>query len=161
MRPITFRHSMPIEETMAFDAVYPKGLQYDVDEKRSILETPGSVAAWMFVGEELVGESYGIPLSGDDDELPWIGALPPEERRTGIYCYSNTILPPYQRSGYGKILKAYWLGLVKGKGFAVVYGQARPGASQRLNADFGAVFLDAFPDYAGTGEEYRLYRLQL
>src|SRR5262249_54996465 len=111
LRPITFRHVMPIEETMQFDAVYPAALQYDVEEKRSILETPGSVAAWMFVGDELVGESYGIPLAPDpdaedDDALPWIGKLPPEERRTGIYCYSNTILPPYQRSGYGKILKA-------------------------------------------------------
>jgi hypothetical protein len=161
LRAIRFRSDLPLEETMAFDAVYPEPLQYDLVEKAAILATPGSVAIWMFVGEELVGESYGIPLASDDEDLPWIGSLPPEERAAGIYCYSNTILPPHQRGGYGKILKAHWLGLVKGKGFRVVYGQARPGASQRLNADFGAEFLDSFPDYAGTGEEYRLYRLTL
>jgi hypothetical protein len=37
-------------------------------------------------------------------------------------------------------------------------GHARPGGSQGLNAKFGAEFLDAFPDWFGTGEEYRLSR---
>jgi len=42
-----------------------------------------------------------------------------------------------------------------------VYGYACLGASQRVNAAFGAVFLRAFPDWCGTGEEYQMYRLAL
>jgi len=60
-----------------------------------------------------------------------------------------------------RYLKSHWLGLAAGEGFATVYGHARPGGSEALNAKFGAVFLDGFPDWYGTGEEYRLYRLAL
>jgi hypothetical protein len=51
--------------------------------------------------------------------------------------------------------------MAAGKGFRIVYGFARPGKSQALNARFGAVFLDSFPDWCGTGEKYKLYRLVL
>ena len=47
------------------------------------------------------------------------------------------------------------------RGFKTVYGHARPGGSKALNARFGAVFLDTFPDWYGTGEEYCLYHLAL
>jgi hypothetical protein len=53
------------------------------------------------------------------------------------------------------------LGLAVGEGFEVVYGHARPGGSQALNAKFGAVFTGNFPDWGGSGEEYKMYRLAL
>lgn len=51
--------------------------------------------------------------------------------------------------------------LAAGRGFEVVYGFARPGGSQALNAKFGAVFLSGFPNWHGSGEEFRRYRLAL
>jgi len=42
------------------------------------------------------------------------------EKKTGINCYSNTIVPPFQNRGLGTVLKAHWLGLAAGKGFGNV-----------------------------------------
>jgi hypothetical protein len=109
----------------------------------------------------LAGEAYGLPISTYDETIEGLGALTPEEKDSAIYCYSNTILPPFQRRGLGDILKAHWLGLVAGNGFKTVYGHARPGGSQVLNAKFGALFLGDFTDWFGTGEAYKLYRVAL
>ncbi len=146
---------------MVFESVYHDALQLDLAEKKEIWDAPGSIFVWLSVDGELAGESYGIPLRSCDEAIEGLTALTEGEKKTGIYCYSNTIVPPFQRRGLGTILKAHWLGLAAGKGFDIVYGHARPGGSQTLNAKFGAVFLDAFPDWYGTGEEYKIYRLAL
>jgi GNAT superfamily N-acetyltransferase len=155
---INFRYDVPLEHTMAFEAVYHEGEQLDLSEKKEIREAPGSIFVWMFVDGELAGEAYGIPLASS---IAGLTDLTDGEKKSGIHCYSNTILPAFQKRGFGTILKAHWLGLAASKGFDNVYGYARPGASQALNARFGAVFLDDFPDWCGTGGEYKLYRLAL
>ena len=161
MGVIKFNYDVPLERTMAFEAVYHEALQLDLSEKKEIWDAPGSIFVWMFVDRELAGESYGVPLASSDELIEGLSDLTDCEKKTGIYCYSNTILPSFQKQGLGTILKAHWLGQAAGKGFDIVYGHARPGGSQALNAKFGAVFLDGFPDWYGTGEEYRMYRLAL
>jgi hypothetical protein len=156
---ITFSYDVPLEQTMAFESVYHEALQLDLAEKKEMWDTPGSVFVWLSVDGELAGESYGIPLASCDEPIEGLTDLTEGEKKTGIYCYSNTILPSFQKQGLGTILKAHWLGLAAGKGFDTVYGHARPGGSQALNAKFGAVFLAGFPDWYGTGEEYKIYRL--
>jgi hypothetical protein len=146
---------------MAFEAVYHEALQLDLYEKKELRDASGSIFAWMFVDGELAGESYGVPLSSCDESIEGLANITDIEQKAGIYCYSNTILPSFQKRHMGTILKAHWLGLAVGTGFDTVYGHARPGGSQALNAKFGAVFLESFPDWYGTGEEYRLYRLAL
>ena len=158
MATITFRYDVPIDQTMAFEAVYHHTEQLDLSRKKRIWDAPGSIFVWMFVNGDLAGETYGIPLANSIEGLT---DLTDSEKRTGIHCYSNTILPPFQNQGLGTVLKAHWLGLAAGKGFDNVYGYARPGGSQSLNAKFGAVFLDRFPNWCGTGEEYKMYRLRL
>ena len=158
MATINFRYDVPLEQTMAFEAVYHDAEQLDLSQKKRIWEAPGSIFVWMFVNGELAGETYGIPLASSIEGLT---DLTDSEKKTGIHCYSNTILPPFQNRGLGTVLKAHWLGLAAGKGFDNVYGYARPGKSQSLNAKFGAVFLNPFPNWCGTGEEYKMYRLAL
>jgi len=158
MSVITFKYDVPLEQTMAFEAVYHEAEQLDLSEKQKLLDAPGSIFAWMFVEGELAGETYGIPLASS---IKGLTDLPVSESASAIHCYSNTILPGFQKQGLGTILKAHWLGLAAGHGFDTVYGYARPGASQALNEKFGAVFLKAFPDWCGTGEEYKMYRLAL
>jgi hypothetical protein len=158
---IKFKYDVPLEQTMAFEAVYQEALQLDLPGKRKFRDASGSVFAWLLVDGELAGESYGFPLTSSGELIEEFADLTGSEKKAGIYCYSNTILPPFQKHGLGTMLKAHWLGLAAGKGFENVYGHARPGASQALNAKFGALFLESFPDWAGTGEEYRLYRLAL
>ena len=164
MATITFRYDVPIDQTMAFEAVYHHTEQLDLSRKKRIWDAPGSVFVWMFVDGELAGETYGIPLASSIEgltDMADMNDMTDTEKKTGIHCYSNTILPPFQNQGLGTVLKAHWLGLAAGKGFDNVYGYARPGASQSLNAKFGAVFLDRFPNWCGTGEEYKMYRLVL
>jgi GNAT superfamily N-acetyltransferase len=155
---ITFKYDFPLEQTMAFEAVYHEAEQLDLSKKQKFWDAPGSIFVWMLVDGELAGETYGIPLASS---IKGLTDLIASEDTSGIHCYSNTILPSFQKQGLGTLLKAHWLGLATGKGFDTVYGYARPGASQALNAKFGAVFLDSFPDWCGTGEEYKMYRLTL
>ena len=161
MGVITFSYNVALDQTLAFESVYHEELQLDLLGKQEIRDTPGSLFAWLFLDGVLAGESYGVPLAASDEEIEGLAELTEEQKIKGIYCYSNTILPAFQRQGLGRVLKAHWLGLAVGKGFEVVYGHARPGGSQALNAKFGAVLLESFPDWYNTGEEYRLYRLQL
>ena len=157
MNTISFRYDVPLEQTMAFEAVYPEAEQLPLSKKKQIREVPGSIFVWMFLDGELAGEIYGIPLT----TISGLTDLTDSEKKTGIHCYSNTIFPRFQNRGLGKTLKAHWLGVAKDQGFDTVYGYARPGASQALNARFGAVFIASFPDWCGTGQEYKLYRLVL
>jgi GNAT superfamily N-acetyltransferase len=161
MAVFEFKYDVPLEQTMVFESVYHPNLQLDLSDKQEIWETPGAFCVWMFVDGELAGESYGIPLDSPTEFLEDLLVLPANEEEKAVCCYSNTILPRFQKQGYGSILKAHWLGLAAGKGFDVVYGHARPGGSQALNAKFGAVFLENLPNWFGSGEDYRKYRLVL
>jgi predicted GNAT superfamily acetyltransferase len=161
MDAIKFKYDLLPDQTMMFEPVYPEPLQLDIDEKQELWNIRGSIFVWMFFGEEIAGESYGIPLAHAHREIEGLEELPDAEKETAIYCHSNTILPAFQHRGLGMILKSHWLGLVAASGFKIVYGHARPGRSQMLNAGFGAEFIESFDDWYGTGEQYRLYRLSL
>ena len=158
MNAIRFKYDLPLEQTMAFEDVYHEAEQLHLSEKKKIWDAPGSIFVWMFVDGELAGETYGIPLASS---IAGLSDLTVSEKKSGIHCYSNTILPPFQKRGLGTILKAHWLGMAAAKGFENVYGYARPGGSQSLNARFGAVFIGDFPNWCGTGEAYKMYRLVL
>jgi hypothetical protein len=158
---IEFKYDVPLEQTMAFEPVYHEAMRLDILEKTEIWNAFGSIFAWMYVDGVLVGETYGVPLTSHCELIEELGTLTETEKKCGIYCYSNTILPAFQNRGLGSILKVHWLGLAVGNGFDVVYGHARPGGSQALNAKFGAVFMNSFPDWGGSGEEYKMYRLVL
>jgi GNAT superfamily N-acetyltransferase len=155
---ITFHYDLPLEQTMAFEALYSEGERLDLVEKQQMRDTRGSIFVWMHADGELAGETYGTPL---EHSSPGLEDLSEPERKAAIHCYSNSVLPAFQHQGLGTILKAHWLGIAAATGFKTVYGYARPGASQKLNASFGALFLRGFSDWCGTGEEYKLYRLPL
>src|ERR1017187_6674902 len=106
---ITFSYDVPLEQTMAFESVYHGALQLSLSEKKEMWDAPGSIFAWLFVDGEVAGESYGIPLASCDDPIEGLTGLTEREKQTGIYCYSNTILPSFQRQRLGTILKAHWL----------------------------------------------------
>ena len=150
---ITFRFRYPISRTMAFEREYHPNLRLTLPEKRHLLRN--AITIWMFDRGKLIGETYGIPLDGFD-EIP--SGCPRDPR--SIYCYSNTILGKYQHKGYGRILKASFIGRVA-RDFRRIYGHARPGASQALNKSFGAHLGPVRKNWYGTGEDYRLYVLHL
>jgi hypothetical protein len=149
---ITFRSTYPIERTMAFEREYHPNLRLTLPEKQHLLQR--AIVIWMFERGRLVGETYGIPLDGQD-EMPGCPRDP-----HSIYCYSNTILGKHKGKGYGSILKAAFIGRVSPH-FHRIYGHARPGASQALNKKFGARFLHTHRNWFQTGEDYKSYVLDL
>jgi len=138
---------------MEFEKEYHHNLRFTLHEKRQLLKN--AVTIWMFDHGRIVGESYGVPLNR-------ISEIPEGCPRDAgsIYCYSTTILSMFQRKGYGRILKAAFIGRVA-RDFRKIYGHARPGASQALNESFGARLSTTYKDWYGTGEDYRLYVLAL
>jgi hypothetical protein len=151
---ITFKFAYPISRTMAFEREHHKNLRFTLPEKRELLKE--AVTIWMFEDGKLVGETYGMPLDARTGEVPEGCPVDPDS----IYCYSNTILGKYKGKGYGRILKAAFIGLVS-RDFKRIYGHARPGASQALNKRFGARFLGTYKNWYGTGEDYRLYVIRI
>lgn len=151
---ITFRFHYPIERTMAFEREYHPNLRLKLPEKRELLFGKSAISIWMLVDGKLVGETYGVPW-GAREEMPGFPRDP-----EAIYCYSNTILGRYQRKGYGAILKAAFIGRVS-RDFKRIYGHARPGASQALNKKFGARLGKTYKNWFDTGEDYRVYVLEL
>jgi GNAT superfamily N-acetyltransferase len=137
---------------MAFEREHHPNLRLSLAEKREMLKR--AITIWMLEDGKLVGETYGLPLDGKD-EMPGC----PKDPRS-IYCYSSTILAKYQGKGYGSILKAAFIGRVS-RDFRRIYGHARPGASQALNRKFGARLGETQKSWFGTGQDYRLYVLNL
>ena len=150
---ITFRSHYPIPRTMDFEKEYHLNLRLSLPEKEHLLKH--ALTIWMLEDGKLVGETYGVSLDGKF-EMPEGCPKDPE----AIYCYSTTILSKYKNKGYGRILKANFLGRVA-RDFRRVYGHARPGPSQRLNQSFGAKLGKTYKNWYGTGENYRIYILHL
>jgi hypothetical protein len=151
--PITFRSHYPIHLTMAFELEYHPNLRLTLPEKQHLLKH--AITVWMLENDKLVGETYGVGLDGRF-EMPEGCPIDP----LAIYCYSTTILGKYKNRGYGKILKANFIGRVS-RDFNKIYGHARPGPSQRLNQSFGAKLGKTHKNWYNTGEDYRAYVLTL
>ena len=157
-----FTNKVTLEESLIFETAYPENLQWDVEGKQE-LKDDGCEFIYLIdeKTDKLIGEAYFIPL---DNMKEW----PPDEEqiedglndwygKNCMYAFSTTILPEYQGKGYGKIIKAYFLGICEAKGYDYVLGHAREGISTKLQLSFGAQVIDKFPDWYKTGETYNLY----
>lgn len=127
-------HQVHLPDTMIFEDLYEPALKLDYDEKYRII-TKG-IATWLYLDNVLIGETYGACPAHLDEPIPDL----PVDQTYSIYCYSTTILPPYQRRGFGKLLKAYWLGRCYSN-YWKVFGHATNEAAIKLNTYFGAKFL--------------------
>src|ERR1700744_3027617 len=140
---IKFTNEVSIEDSLVFESVYPENLQWDLEGKQE-LKDEGAEFLYMIDGDtgDLIGEAYFLPLDTmkdwDADEEQPADGLGPYYGKNAIYPYSTTILPEYQNKGYGKLLKAYCLGLWKARGYDLAVGHARDGASMKLQEYFGA-----------------------
>jgi hypothetical protein len=65
MGVISFRYDVPLEETMAFEAVYQESEQLDLSKKRRIWDAPGSildVCGWRTCWGILWNPPFELPL---------------------------------------------------------------------------------------------------
>jgi hypothetical protein len=140
---------------MMFESCYEKELRLSLGDKEELLAQ--ATVTWLFVDGQLAGETYGLPerLLNDDEREDIM-----EEYSGAAYCYSTTILPPFQRRGLSKILKAYWLGQIKGQGYELVCGHATSDSAIKLNTGFGAVFGNKHTDWYGSGRDAVFYTMK-
>jgi GNAT superfamily N-acetyltransferase len=163
---IKFTTEVSLEDSLVFENVYPENLQWDLEGKQELKEE-GAEFLYVVDGDTgaLIGEAYFLPLDtmkdwDADEEQPEDG-LGPYYGKNAMYAFSTTILPEYQAKGYGKILKAYCLGIWKERGFELALGHARDGASMKLQGFFGAEKIESFDNWFLTGETYYLYSQKL
>ncbi len=160
---LRFTNKWLINKTMMFEDEYPKSLQLSLRAKRKLLVE--SETAWLYnaINNELIGETYGMPteVMNSDWEDGWNDIEPYVQSGNAFYIYSTTILQKYQGKGFGKILKAYFLGQLSRHVWNPIIGHAREGASVELNKLFGAEIGAAHPNWYGSGETYYFYTLRL
>jgi len=160
---ITFHNDIPVEQTIIFEEVYEKELQNDLDEKFELLTEAGDLAAYMKVDNRLVGEIIGCHLGNLNEKIEDCDKI----SNTVIYCYTTTILPPFQGNGLAKILKAYWLGLCKMRFIemsptkALIVGHSTSAAMKHINEKFGAKHMIEHNNWYGTSRTAWFYKLEL
>jgi GNAT superfamily N-acetyltransferase len=160
---LAFARTWDLGETMVFEPVYHPNLRLGLEAKRAILSRCGCVWLYDAATRAPIGETYGLPVRENLDLLQGPGAadLYPFRDEPAVYVMSTTILPPFQGRGLGRLLKAFFLGIVSQAGFPLLLGHAREGPSVRLNTAFGARLHTAHPDWSGTGETYHFYTLRM
>jgi hypothetical protein len=148
--------------SLDFESCYEEELQLDPEEKAEILAAPEqTLCLWMFVDGELAGETYGASphdlFAAIEEEIEDCDKNDP----LAVYCYSTTILPKFQGMGLAKILKAYWLGLIKGRGYDSVCGHATTPAMLKINLDFGAQVKAVHSNWYETERTAHFYEIKL
>jgi GNAT superfamily N-acetyltransferase len=147
---------------MIFEDQYEPELQSLAADKDYILDR--GLAAWMYVDGQLAGETFGLFVADDDEVL-----IDLEDRPGGdFYVYSTTILPQYRGRGYGRILKAYFLGYLRGQfewfrlkfPTGVIIGHATSPAMLKINKEFGAVVLAEHRNWYGTPRTAWFYEIR-
>lgn len=161
--PIKFVDADYADPLMEFEEEYPEELKLDRTEKTEILH--GSTAVILKLDGKPIGEIYGAPIRYYlDREYITHDEIPVGNPRFDYYCYSTTILKPYQNKGYGKILKAFWLGLLNAMEISpdVVYGHASTPEAIKLNQFFGAEMLGLkFDNWKCSKRSAMLYRQEI
>ena len=101
MGAIKFNYAVPLQQTMAFEAVYHEALQLDLSEKRQFWDLPGSIFVWMYVNGHLAGESYGFPITSPREPIKGLSELPDNEKKGGIYLLLEHSTSPLSEAGIG------------------------------------------------------------
>lgn len=159
---LKFSLDIPLSDTMCFEEIYPDELRVDLEYKQYLKDKGAEFI--VLLDEEtgnFIGETYFVSLDNlkDDksDELQLVDGLEPYYGTNLVYCYSTTILPKYKNLGYGKILKSFFYGYLKAKGYRGSIAHAKEGASIKLNTFFGAEIIDKFDNWFQTGVTHILY----
>jgi GNAT superfamily N-acetyltransferase len=160
---LAFAREWNLEQTMVFESVYHENLRLSLEAKRELLTRCACVWLYDAGTQVLIGETYGFSVCENFAFLegPEADDVYPFREQPAVYVLSTTILPAFQGRGLGKLLKAFFLGIVSQAGYSLVLGHARKGRSVELNRAFGATIHHAHPDWGGSGETYCFYTLRL
>lgn len=164
---ITFKMFPDIKETMIFEPLFDPETQDTLEEK--IEKMRDSIHGVMYLDGKLAGEWYGYLLCNvpkveepycPGDDFPEFGTRNYDPHEV-FYMYSNGILETFQKKGYGRIMKAFALGYLKGQGCKIIIGHSHEEGSLQLNEEFGAEKIYCFKNWYETERKYWLYEIKL
>jgi GNAT superfamily N-acetyltransferase len=160
---ITFIHNIPVQNTMRFESCYPKPLRYTLEEKEAMSQDPNIAFIYIVdketkkaIAEAILGDIKYVLDEADGQDM----GISEFRSYKSVYLFKFTILPEYQRKGYGKILQAYIMGYLRDSGYTVIVGHAN-NANMTLQEFYGAVKVARFEPWFGVPEEYWLYYINL
>lgn len=143
MKGISFRHNVSVKDSMVFESVYEEALQSDLKDKSDMLHNGDT--SWLFVDDKIAGEAQSISVKKlckiEEDEMEDIND-PRYLTEKSTYLYSFTILPAYEGKGYGKILLAYHLGYLRGRGYSLFISHGTAPGMVALFKKFGGFFTE-------------------
>jgi predicted double-glycine peptidase len=160
---ISFKHNIPIEQTMMFEEVFEQELRLTPKDKYGIISNGN--ATWLFVGNEIAGEIYSIEVKRMfeiEDSLDDLDDKRYFNEKTS-YIYSCAILPKFQGKGYGRLLYAYHLGYIESLGYTLVTGHSTSPEMDKLNTYFKASFSSdkIHEKWYGTQRVAKFYEIRL
>ena len=139
---ITISHDVPAEKTLVFEQVYEEDLRSELKDKREMLDKGNTT--WLFVDDELAGEAQSIGVKElceiEDDKMEDIDDRRYLTERTS-YLYSFTILPKFQKQGYGRILFSAHLSHLIKKNYGLFTCHCTSPEMVSLCKSFGAYFM--------------------
>jgi len=160
---LTFSTRGPVDwkSTTVFEEEYEPTLRLGTYDKRVVLDTCEENTAYLYVNGKMAGETYGA-----SPKQIWLGLDEhiidtDKDDQLSCYCYSTTILPDYQGQGYGKLLKAFWLGVVSTNRFQRAIGHATSDAMRNTLKHFGAKFGREHDNWEGSSRTATFYSIEL
>jgi hypothetical protein len=155
---LTFAHDWLLENSMVFEEEYNDNIKLDLTDKNK-LKGQGAEFIYLIDSEllELIGETYFIEVNKLEENLPGLSEW---RDKKAVYVYSTTILTKFQNKGFGKILKAYFLGYIKNK-YDFVLGHAKEMASIEMNKNFGAEIIKEEKNWQDTNETFYFYKIAI
>ena len=128
-----------------FEEFHPKNIRWDLSYKKMFLtDQKRSKAIYLKDGDKYMGE---IILYVSCDNV--------------VYLESITVDPQYQGQGYGTLLNKYAIEWAKRKGFTILTGDARVGASWNSLKSLGAVEVYINKNWSKTKEDYVHFYLEI
>lgn len=157
---VRFDHNVPIEDTMMFEDIFEENLKYETVEEKGE-ETGSFIRCYMFVDDKIVGEIYAADVDQLFIDDPNFVDIEKYVSERAAYLHSTAILPEYQHKGYGKILKTYFHGYLKGSGYDILIGHSTAPAINDINDMFGVTWLTEHENWYDTGKIAKFYELYL
>ena len=127
-----------------FEEFHPKKIRWDLPYKQMFLLEKTTKAIYLKSGDKYVGE---IIVHSVCDNI--------------VYLDSVTVDQHYRGLGYGTLLNTYAIEWAKSKGYAILTGDARIGASWNSLKSLGAVQVYTNKNWSKTKEDYIHFYLEI
>ena len=145
MKPSVLYKLRDYKDVIQFEKEHPAPLRWDFKYKLYMLtQNDKCQGVWFKIGTALVAECI---VTWQSDNV--------------LHVDSFTVLPAHQGKGLGYMIITELLDWAKEKGFEIVTGEARKGASWHIFENLGASALFVYKNWNDTKEDYISFKLNV